>query len=211
MGTRRRTKEDTVRDPAGKPGEEADVVDRERRALDARDVTYAAAGVALVAVCAWVSVPVGPVPFTLQTMAVAFVALALPPRRALLAVAAYALLGAAGLPVFNAMQGGVGVLLGPTGGFVAGFVVGTALAGLAASRLEGVAGRVVACALLLAATYAMGWAWLVLSTGMGPAAAFAVACAPFVVPDVAKVAIGAALARVVGAALPALSASVGRR
>jgi biotin transporter BioY len=53
--------------------------------------------------------------------------------------------------------------------------------------------------------YAFGWAWLMASTGMGPAAAFAAACAPFILPDVVKVAVGAGLAEAVTSAVPALT------
>ena len=79
------------------------------------DLAYTALFTVLLAVCAWITVPLT-VPFTLQTFGV-FAALGvLGGRRGTYAVAAYLLLGLAGLPVFSGFRGGPGVLLGTTGG-----------------------------------------------------------------------------------------------
>lgn len=64
---------------------------------------------------AWVTVPLGPVPFTLQTFVLALLPQVMLTRDALFTVVVYLLLGAVGVPVFSGLQGGVGVLLGPTG------------------------------------------------------------------------------------------------
>lgn len=92
------------------------------------DLTYTALFAVLMAVCAWISIPVPKpmVPFSMQTFAV-FAALAvLGGRRGTYAVSAYLLLGAVGLPVFAGFRGGLSVLLGSTGGYLIGFM-GTAL------------------------------------------------------------------------------------
>ena len=177
----------------------------DERGLSTHDVTFAAAGVALMAVASWVTVPVGVVPFTLQTMAVTFVALALRPKAAIASMLAYVLIGAVGVPVFSGMSGGVGVLFGPTGGFIIGFVVATAAAETILAHRRTRAAKAFVCVLLVVIMYAFGWAWLMASTGMGPAAAFAAACAPFILPDVVKVAVGAGLAEAVTSAVPALT------
>ena len=78
--------------------------------LSVRDMAYISAAVALIAVCAWISVP-APVPFTLQTFAIFLCSAVLGARRGLIAVLLYVLLGALGLPVFAGMQGGFGVLV----------------------------------------------------------------------------------------------------
>jgi biotin transport system substrate-specific component len=174
------------------------------KALTTHDITFAAAGVALMTVAAWVTVPVGAVPFTLQTMAVAFVALALSPRAAVTSMVAYALLGAVGLPVFSGMRGGVGVLFGPTGGFIIGFIVATIAAEALLSRKRTNATKVATCVLLMVVMYVFGWAWLMVSTGMDAASAFAVACAPFIIPDIVKIGVGAAVAEAVTSAVPSL-------
>ena len=76
---------------------------------------------ALIAVCAFVTIP-APVPFTLQVFGVAFALFALGGARGTLAVLLYLTIGALGLPVFSGFGGGFGVLLGPTGGYLWGFL-----------------------------------------------------------------------------------------
>ena len=101
--------------------------------LKIRDIAYIGASAALIAVCSWISVP-SPVPFTLQTFAVFSAVGILGGRRGTIAVLVYLLLGAVGLPVFAGFRGGVGVLLGTTGGYIAGFLL-AALLMWAAERL----------------------------------------------------------------------------
>ena len=98
----------------------------ERTRLLAQSATF----IALLAAGAWAALPFGPVPVTLQTF---FLLLAAPvmKRRAVIPAALYLLLGALNLPVFHAGLSGIGVLLGPSGGFLAGFIPAAAVAGLA--------------------------------------------------------------------------------
>ena len=94
----------------------------------ARSVVMVGLVVAITAVCAWVTVPLGPVPFTLQMFAITFAICTLTPKQAIAAIYAYVALGAIGLPVFSGMRGGLGVLAGPTGGFLLGYLIGVPLA-----------------------------------------------------------------------------------
>lgn len=175
-------------------------------------IAFCALTIALMTVCAWVVVPFGPVPFTLQTFAVAFAVLALRPKEALAAVAGYLLLGAVGLPVFSGMRGGVGMLAGPTGGFLWGFIVGAVVA-LGVLRLcralssRGKAGELASSILALIAfllvMYAIGWAQLMVVSGMGPIEAFGVAVAPFIVIDVCKMVAAVLVAQTVRRAVRA--------
>lgn len=93
-----------------------------------RSIAFCGLTVALMAVSAWVTVPLGPVPFTLQTFVMVFALVALSPRECIVSLVAYLSLGAVGLPVFSSMRGGIGVLMGPTGGFLWGYLAGAALA-----------------------------------------------------------------------------------
>lgn len=83
--------------------------------------------VAVLAVCSQLAVPVGNVPITAQTAAVMLIALLLSPKYAALTVTVYILAGGVGLPFFANFKGGFGTLLGPTGGYLYGFVVSAAL------------------------------------------------------------------------------------
>lgn len=191
----------------------------------ARSVAYCGLSIALMAVAAWVTVPFGPVPFTLQTLAVMFVLFALTPKEALVAIAGYLVLGGLGLPVFSSFKGGLAALLGPTGGFIVGFLVAAAIALLlghlvrafalfnseteksffGATIKAGVLARnVLMGVVFLVVLYVFGWAWLAISANMDPAAAFAAAVAPFVVIDALKMVAAVLLAQAVGAASDAV-------
>lgn len=83
---------------------------------------------ALIAVCSYISIPVGNLYFTLQLAAVLFTAGFLPPAWAIGSVASYVLLGLIGVPVFAGFKSGFGAIAGPTGGFILGFLPAVAFA-----------------------------------------------------------------------------------
>lgn len=170
------------------------------------DLVYIAVFAVLMAVCAWISTPKTPisVPFTLQTFAVFAALTILGGRRGFWAVVVYLLMGLVGLPVFSGFQGGPGVLLGTTGGYIIGFI-GSALVYWLVTVKLGNRTPVVACGCLLGllVCYAFGTAWfLALYTSTkGPislAAALAACVVPFIVPDLLKIALAVLLARRVG-------------
>ncbi len=86
----------------------------------AKDLAVVGLGTAIVTVCAWISIPIGTVPFTLQTFAVAAVGGLLGWKRGSLSVLAYLLLGLVGVPVFAGFKAGLAALMGPTGGYILG-------------------------------------------------------------------------------------------
>ena len=88
----------------------------------AYNITIVAVSAALITICSWISIPVGPVPVTLQTLAVLAVLLTVGGRRGTIAIAVYLALGAVGVPVFAGFKGGPAAFIGPTGGFLAGFI-----------------------------------------------------------------------------------------
>jgi biotin transport system substrate-specific component len=132
----------------------------------------------------WGSFPIGPVPITLQTF---FLLLAAPvmKRRAVIPAALYLLLGALNLPVFHSGLSGIGVLLGPSGGFLAGFIPAAAVAGLLyekRSRMIRIAGLAAGTGII----YGCGVAWLLLSAGLSLPAALLVGVLPFLPGDILK-------------------------
>lgn len=177
-----------------------------------RSIAYVGLTVAVMAVSAWVSIPIGPVPFTLQMFALSFAILVLKPKECLAAVACYLLIGAIGLPVFSGMRGGLGVLAGPTGGFLWGYVFGAlaAVGILRLARRRGVVAEAAACIAFTAVSYVCGWAQYMLVMGVGPVAALATAVAPFVAVDLVKIAAAIVAARSVRAAL-GLTRDAGRK
>ncbi len=77
---------------------------------------------ALFVLCAWLSIPIGDVAITLQTFAIFLCLSVLGGKLGTLTVLVYLLLGAVGIPVFSGFRGGFGALLGPTGGYLTGFL-----------------------------------------------------------------------------------------
>ena len=95
---------------------------RNKQAFQTLDLAYMAIGAVLIAVCSWISIPAS-VPFTLQTFAVFFVLSILGGKRGTVSVLLYILLGAIGIPVFAGFSGGIGVIMGSTGGYIVGFIL----------------------------------------------------------------------------------------
>lgn len=169
----------------------------------ARKLFAVLAGSVLIAIAAQVSVPFWPVPLTMQTLAVLLVGFAFGSRLGAVTVLAYLAQGAMGLPVFS--NGGAGVLymMGPTGGFLLGFVAMAWVAGFAAERglARGVIGTTVAALVAAVVLYIPGVAWpLGVASLAGVEAGWAALSAsqiwagfvaPFLVGDVVKAVIAA--------------------
>ena len=87
------------------------------------DLVLISVSAALITICSWISIPLGPVPFTLQTLGILAVMLIVGGRRGTIAILVYLALGAVGVPVFAGFKGGIMSFIGPTGGFLVGFVL----------------------------------------------------------------------------------------
>ncbi|MEY3003882.1 MAG: hypothetical protein RLZZ491_1058 [Pseudomonadota bacterium] len=166
------------------------------------------AGSLFIAVAAQISVPMWPVPVTLQTLAILLVGFAYGSRLGALTVAAYLVQGFMGLPVFTpSTLPGLAALVGPTGGFLIGFVAMAWLAGLAAERglARGVAGTAAVALVASALLYLPGVLWPMAVAAMagvdagwaGQDAAFywAYFVTPFLIGDAIKALIAALVIR----------------
>ncbi|MCR4557712.1 MAG: biotin transporter BioY [Saccharofermentans sp.] len=87
------------------------------------DLVLISISAAMITVCSWINIPIGPIPFTLQTMGILAVMLAAGGRRGTMAICVYLAMGACGVPVFAGFKGGIISFAGPTGGFLIGFAV----------------------------------------------------------------------------------------
>ena len=178
-----------------------------------RSLTRIALGAVLIAVCAWITVP-GPVPFTLQTFGVYAALLLSGGRDGTAAVLLYLLIGAIGLPVFSGFRGGIGVLLGHTGGYLVGFLFcALTVWGLTKLLPDKIGWQALSLFLGTVVCYAFGTAWFVLvSAGkrepVGVLTALAACVLPFVIPDALKGALALFLSKRLR---PLLSRSGGRR
>ncbi len=167
-----------------------------RRSARLYDVALVLAGSLLIALSAQVAIPLpfSPVPVSGQTFAVLLVAALLGRRRGSLAVLVYIGQGLIGLPVFAGGAFGLARLLGPTGGYLAGFVIAAYVVGLLAERGWDRRAGTTAAAMLVGnlIIYACGVLWL--STfvgGLGPA--LTAGLLPFLAGDVLKIGAAALL------------------
>ncbi len=159
--------------------------------LQTKDMLRIALFAALLCLCAYISIPAA-IPFTLQTFAVFLALLVLGGKHGLIAIAVYLLLGAVGLPVFTGGRGGIFALLGPTGGYMSGFILmGLCYWFLTARLGTGPKVRVFALLLGLLLCYAFGTAWFMLlylraAKPITLGAALGMCVLPFVLPDMLK-------------------------
>lgn len=149
-------------------------------------------GSLVIAAAAQVNVPMQPVPMTLQTLAVLSVGAALGARLGVAALVLYVIEAAAGLPVLAEMKAGLPFLLGPTGGYILGFVLAAGLVGYLAERgFDRSMPRMMLAMLLGAALiYVPGLLWLLRFVG-GFDQAITFGFMPFVLGDIVKAAIAA--------------------
>jgi len=173
----------------------------------AATAAVAVGGAVLMTLAAKTQIPFWPVPMTLHTLAVMAFAVLLGPRLAVAIFAAYLLAGAAGLPVFSGTpERGIGLayMAGPTGGYLAGYLLASWLVGVLAQG-RGVLVRLGAMLAGLAVIYGLGLAWLAFYVPADKL--LAAGFWPFLPGDLVKVALVAlasplalaALARMTGA------------
>ncbi|WP_297498416.1 biotin transporter BioY [Thermococcus sp.] len=152
----------------------------------------------LTALGAQMTVPIGPVPITLQVLFVLLSGLILGARLGFLSQALYMFLGLIGLPVFAHLGSGLATLYGPTGGYLMAFPLASYLSGLFTGR--GKAFQLLGSLLAIGVIYLLGWARLSLILGL--AKAFYVGVLPFVGVDVTKAVVAVLVADAVREALP---------
>ena len=167
--------------------------------IDTRQLTLCAVMAAVMCVIAPISLPIGPVSATGGTLTIFLTAYLLGPWRGLAATAVYLLAGFVGLPVFSNYMGGAGRLIGPTGGYLVGYLPMMLLAGLAVEYAlrrfngQGKKGQVLALSLSFlgmvlatAVLYAFGTAWYCVQAGVDLQKALAACVYPFVPFDLMK-------------------------
>jgi biotin transport system substrate-specific component len=161
-----------------------------------RMMVYASIFAALTAAGAFLAIPIGPVPIVLQNMFVYLAGLLLGGRWGLASVGVYLLAGACGLPVFAGGLGGISRIVGPTGGYLIGYLPTVFLIGkISARNNPRVTTDVLAMICGTIILYACGVTWLKIVTGMSPAKALAVGMVPFLIGDLLKIGAAAAIAR----------------
>ena len=148
-----------------------------------------------IAACAQFAIHIGPIPITGQTFAVLLTGALLGSRLGAAAVIAYLIEGALGLPFFA--EGGAGIVrfLGPTAGYLVAFPAAAFIVGAFAEHGwdKHYETAVAAMAIGSLIIFLGGWAWFAVLTNTPPVAAFKIAVLPFLLGDVVKIALGAAV------------------
>lgn len=148
---------------------------------------------AFLAVASQLTIPLPLVPLTLQTLAVGIIATLLKPLDSILAICLYLVLGAIGVPVFAGGAAGFGVILGPTGGFLIGFLLQSqqvSLLGQTAFMVKSIRGKLIlySAANIIGAAWclALGTIWLSLVARLSLQVAFKSGFLPFIIPGLVK-------------------------
>ena len=167
------------------------------------EMAYIAMFAVIITVCAWITIPLPGVPFTLQTFSIFCAALVLGGKKSLISVIVYILLGAVGLPVFSSFNSGVGALLGVTGGYIIGFIFIPITYWLATSLFgKNTLVSVISLIVGLAICYAFGTVWFVYmysraNGAIGVFTALSKCVFPFIIPDLVKLAVALAVSKAV--------------
>ncbi len=161
-----------------------------------RNMVYASLMAALIAVGAYIHIPFGPVPIVLQNLFVLLAGLLLGCRWGAISTAIYLLVGAVGFPVFAGATGGLAHLLGPTGGYLFGFVGAAFLTGYIAEQFkQHLAAQIAAVAVGSILIYIVGVPWLKFIAGLSWSKAFVVGMLPFLPGDIIKASAAVLLAK----------------
>ena len=165
-----------------------------------RNMALCALFAALLAVCAWISIPMGDVAITMQTFGIFLTLGVLGGKRGTVAISIYLLLGIVGLPVFSGFQGGIGALLGVTGGYIAGFLATALIYWLitALGRNQEIF-RLLGMVVGLLVCYLVGTLWFRVGylsySGLSFGAVLLKCVVPYLLPDAAKLMIAWLLSR----------------
>ncbi len=166
--------------------------------MDVRGLTKKALLIALLCISAYIIIPMpfSPVPIVLTNLVLALIAYILSPRDTFITVLAYVMIGAVGLPVFAGGQGGFGILVGPTGGYIWGFLMAYPLLSFVkGDRYNFWRYTLTGIFVVIPIVYIMGMAGLMFELKISMYKAFMVGVLPFIFVDVVKIILAAAFAK----------------
>ena len=144
---------------------------------------------ALNAIFSQISIPIGPIPINLATLSVLCSATLLGPGLGALSQIIYLLLGAFGLPIFSSMQGGLGVMLGPTGGYIIVYVLAAFVTGIITQKLKFNIWVILLALFSGYITYTLsGTIWYMYTANVNIIQAILACVLPFIVGDALKIA-----------------------
>lgn len=138
-----------------------------------------------IAVCAWITIP-SPVPFTMQTFALYLTLMLLGGKKGICSILLYVLLGIAGIPVFSGFGSGLGYILGPTGGFILGFILCGIIFAITEKLCTKASHSLVILSIGTVLCYITGTLWFMFSTDTGFLESVLLCTLPYIIPDALK-------------------------
>jgi biotin transport system substrate-specific component len=165
------------------------------KSLTLKGMILAAIFAALTGILTQIQIPVDMVPINLALFSVYLAGALLGPKYGTLSMVVYVLLGAVGLPVFSGFSGGLHKLVGPTGGYIAGYIACAFLVGYL-SRRWNMHFSMLSIAMILGtlACYTLGTAWFMMITGRDLTTSLGLCVIPFLPGDAMKIILAALLA-----------------
>ncbi|MDO5396919.1 MAG: biotin transporter BioY [bacterium] len=172
-----------------------------------RELTKMALLAALLCVSAYITIPIGEAPLTLQTLLINLIAIILTPTEGFLTVLVYVIIGAVGIPVFSGGQGGLGKLFGPTGGYIFAFLAAAPAMAFSKKYFAAACGKFIknkttaeivgytvnAVIIGMVIVYAVGTVYMKLMLGRGWGEVLMMAVVPFIPLDIVKCAAAAVI------------------
>ena len=158
-----------------------------------QSITFIALMSAILCIVGPFVIPIGMVPMSLTNLVIYLTIILLDKKRATISVAVYLLIGFVGIPVFAGFTGGAGKILGPTGGYLIGYLVLSWIAGSVLEKKEKL--KVVALVLGTISLYFIGTAWLMIQSKMNFVSAISVGVLPFVVFDILKIVVSVGIGK----------------
>lgn len=168
------------------------------RKVELKDLIYAALMAAVTIVLGLISIPLpfSPVPVTGQTLGIMLAGSILPVRTVFLSISTFLLLGIAGAPVFAGAAGGIGIIAGPRGGYLVGFLAGAVCIALLKGKKDHILrlgmANVVGGMIVV---YVLGVLWLSYVAKLGLLEAFTIGALPYLPGDLLKVVIAVAICK----------------
>ncbi len=165
--------------------------------IKTKSLVYYSFFAALTAILSQISIPLPftPVPINLATLSVITAGALLGKKGGAISQIVYLFLGAIGLPVYSNFSSGIGVLVGPTGGYLVGYVIAAFVVGLICENSKDtLVIKIISMSLGIISCYTIGTSWYMLITGTGMIEALLACVVPFILGDIVKISVAATLA-----------------
>lgn len=151
------------------------------------DMTKIALFTAIICILAPLSIPIGPIPISFTNLVLYFSVYIIGTKKSVVSYIAYCLLGIFGLPVFSGYSGGFAKAVGPTGGYLLGFIFMIIISGIIINKCSNKFIQFLGMFIGTAAAYAFGTIWYCIESNSGVISALMICVVPFIIGDIIKI------------------------